>query len=114
MKARLITRCGCERTVNISAPPPREIVMPLAPPKYNNGIVRQWLNAEPSHYDLKRDGLAVRKFRLSLESLEVYSRWSASPLLEGDAPLWYDEITDYDPAGYNVGKRTYEPAPERP
>ena len=101
MKARLITRCGCERTIEVTAPPPPEIVLPLRPPKANNGLVRPWMMENAAlRYDITRDGAVVRKFRLGLEALHDYHRHGCVP--------WYDEATDYDPAGYDPGKRTYE------
>jgi len=98
MKARLVTRCGCQRTIDISAPPPPEIVLPLRPPEVNNGLVRPWMmERAATSYDPKRDGLTVRIFRLSRDS--VHAKWG------GDA--WYDEVTDYDPPSFDAARRTY-------
>ena len=104
MKARLITRCGCERTIEVSFPPPPGICLPLTPPKTNEGLIRPWMDpATTWHYDPKRDGLARREFRLSSDSLhEYYDR--------DKDEVWYDEITDHDPPGFNAALRTYAPA----
>jgi len=57
-------------------------------------------------YDPKRDGLQARRFKLSSDSLHGY-------LDRDDAEVWYDEVTDYDHAGFNAALRTYGPrAPE--
>jgi len=105
MKARLITRCGCERYIKISAPPPPTLALPLKPPKFNEGRIRSWMSEDSAtNYDPLRDGLETRQFRLSLESLDMYYR---DP--QGTEEVWYDEMTQYDPPGFNVGQRTYAP-----
>lgn len=107
MKARLITRCGCERTINISSPPPPEIHLPLLPPKNNEGRVRQWMG-DTNHlqYDPMRDGPA-RVFRVSLESLDLWRRYYQTERITDEPVIWYDESTVYDPPGWNADKRTY-------
>ena len=106
MKARLITRCGCERTIDISAPPPPVLYLPLRPPKFNEGHIRQWMDdAAALKYDPKLYGMERRTFKLSLESLSVYEK-------HDDAMVWYDEATDYDPPGFNADLRSYKPPAE--
>lgn len=104
MKAKFITRCGCERTISITVPPPPALRFPLKPPRFNEGLIRPWMdNGAPLRYDPKRDGLEVREFKLSAESLDLYQRYPDTE------EVWYDEVTMYDPLGYDAGKRTYAP-----
>jgi len=113
VRARLITRCGCERTMEVSFPPPPTFCLPLRPPKYNEGLVRPWMEAHSAqHYDPKRDGLQRRAFKLSEDSWAMYTLDPEAV----DAEVWYDEIVDHDPPGYEAGRRTYAPgaAPKEP
>lgn len=102
MKARLITRCGCERIIEVPCPPPPTFYLPLLPPKVNQGVLRPWMHERVLlDYDPKRDGTA-RVFKLSLESLAVYERWG-----DDKSMVWYDETTVFDPPGFDPDKRTY-------
>jgi hypothetical protein len=107
MKARMITRCGCERIINVPYPPPREFVLPLKPRVPNGGLVREWMRREPSEYDPARDGIQTRKFRVSLESLECLEK-----LGPDDCVVWYDEMCDCDPPGFCPDVRTYTQEPQ--
>lgn len=108
MKARLITRCGCERVIEVPYPPPPKWCVALRPRVPNGGLVRPWLNETGLTYDPKRDGLERREFVLSLESLDTFNRWGNE-----DSMVWYDERTEYDPAGFNADARSYEAAPPK-
>jgi hypothetical protein len=87
MRARLITRCGCERVIQVTSPPPPTIVLPLRPPRFNEGGVRPWLSAEaPQQYNPAVDLLDTREFKLSVESHSMYQR---NPMQTSE--VWYDE-----------------------
>jgi hypothetical protein len=66
----------------------------------NEGLVRRWINAAPSDYEPKRDGMERRRFRLSSDSRSTFTG-------KYHDEVWYDEVTDFDPAGFNAAKRTY-------
>jgi hypothetical protein len=106
VKARLITRCGCERYVNIPYPPPPEFVLPLRPQVPNNGLVRRWMDSGPSEYEPSASGPEVRRFRLSAESARAACKWDVGE-------VWYDEVVDSDPPGFNADERTYNNKEER-
>jgi len=109
VKARFITRCGCQCYREVPTPPPPYFDIRLSPPVPNNGLVRPWLNTDGAlTYDMHRDGLHRRRFKLSLESLDSWTRYP------GLGQVWYDEVTDFDPSGFDVDRRTYAHAVGEP
>lgn len=93
MKARMITRCGCTREIEVSYPPPPEFNLPLKP--IGSGP-RSWMNTGIQKYSPKEHGLAHRRFKLSLESMNDYiSSWFDKSKDE----VWYDEVITINDKG---------------
>lgn len=105
VRARLLTRCGCERIIEVPWPPPPEWHVPLRTPKTNEGLLRPWMRNLGATYDPMRDGPERRVFKLDLSSVRYKE--------DKEDEVWYDEYMTFDPPGYDAAKRTYRPEEEK-